>query len=315
MPIVNTPSADKLNDFALILYFQAWTRMAEVFEDFDSSFEGGKEQWPTEWQEYLDVSQKDFETITNLASQSAELALKAKLCATSPFLLLLGQEARYSTSSEQVDFTDLRTVHAVDLPGAINTFCDTPISDKLIEQFGHLRRLRNKAIHLGDAYSYFSTDYLVESLVTLFSELWPERSWLGEWVRSVSSGRRSFFHDGRIASAHSDVFEYFPIIVNLLGKGQFKRLFGEAKSKRRYFCYDCVEEARTKWSDWTYDGNVKTAHLIDSATLGCWMCERNFPVRRDECPQDECPGNVLSDGNEDYDTAWCHTCGSFSDGS
>lgn len=314
MPIINKPSAEKLNDFALVLYFQAWCRLVEVFIDFDMTFEGGKTDWVTEWEEYVELSQKDLETIVNLAAQSAEIALKSRLCATSPFLLLIGQGAPLKTTMEVVDFTDLRTIDAVDLPGAVNTFCDVAVSDRFIEQFNNFRRLRNKALHLGDASNHFSPDKLVENLVTLFCEIWPSKSWLREWVRSISRGRSSFFHDGRYASAHSEVFDMLPFIVDNLTKGQFMRLIGEEKSKRRYYCFNCLENASIKSSDWTGTESVKTAHLGKSGkTLRCSMCEETFPVIRRSCPQDLCKGDVLTVEQSKNGESWCHSCSLYSD--
>lgn len=308
MPIKNLPTAEKLTQFSLILYFEAWSRLIEIFDDFEITYEGGRDDWPEEWQDYLGSSQKDFEAITNLAAQAVELGLKGKLCETSPFLLLLGAESSLKTTSFETDFSDLRTIDAVDLPGAINTFCATPLSDKFISKFNQIRKLRNKVVHLGDASSYFSPDDILDDLIFLYSELWIEKSWLGEWLRSNSSGRTAFFHDGRNGSAHAAVFEKLPTAINLLKNGQFKAIFGIEKSKRRYHCFDCTEAGRTKWSSWDGDDLAKTAHLNPEGTsLQCLMCDGAFSVVRKRCNQEDCPGNVLGTEAPDADQR-CHTC-------
>ena len=53
------------------------------------------------------------------SSSRNELALKAKICAVSPYLLLLRSEPKFSAKVRDIDFSEFRTLDAVDLPPVI----------------------------------------------------------------------------------------------------------------------------------------------------------------------------------------------------
>jgi hypothetical protein len=134
------------------------TNIPEPRSDPFSSGDG----WNEEWVWYLAACQPDFQSICTLIQQSNELALKAKIRSVSPFLLLLGSERRFSTTPKAVDFSEFKTLDAVELPGAVNTFRETHLSDKFIQSYNEIRSIRNKIAHLG----YFNKQFNPEDLYT-----------------------------------------------------------------------------------------------------------------------------------------------------
>jgi hypothetical protein len=89
--IINIPTAGSLNDTALRLHFSAWTSMIRMIEDVDFILDrDDEEHWKERWPEYLATCQPELQSVCALIQQSNELALKAKICKVSPFLLLLG---------------------------------------------------------------------------------------------------------------------------------------------------------------------------------------------------------------------------------
>lgn len=309
MTIVNVPSAEKLNDFALVLYFDAWERLHDIYEAFYLTYPDGISSWTDEWKDYVEVSSRDFETIINLVAQSAEISMKSKLCAVSPFLLLLGQGASFKKVDGELDFSDLRTIDSVDLPGAVNTFCPEKLTDSFIQDFNKLRRLRNKSVHLGATSESIDPVFVVDALVNFFDYLWGDGNFLVEWVRIASRGRYSFFHDGENGNAHATVFENFDLISEIITKGQFKRLTGISKSTRRYFCFDCISEGRTDYEDWLSRDNTRTAYLVKGTNqIECFMCRKRFDIVREKCGKNNCPGDVVSSPEIECDYH-CHTCG------
>src|SRR5437762_2351178 len=79
---------------------------------------------------------------------------------------------------KDIDFSDFKTLDALELAGAVNTFCEEPLTDKFIQTYNLVRSLRNKIAHLGQADTIFHPDELLRILVFQYAELWKGRAWL-----------------------------------------------------------------------------------------------------------------------------------------
>ena len=310
--ITNVPTADNLNSVALRLYFSAWQSLLSLQPDFEMVYppesDFGPTDWSKEWEEYLRACQPELQSICTIIAQSNEMALKARICDISPFLLLLGGEQRFSKLPRDIDFSDFRTIDAVDLPGAVNTICDKPLSDKFIQAYNELRSSRNKITHLGHIRTQFHPCDLIGILVFQYTELWKERAWLHDRLVFSSQTRLAVLYDYKYTSEHAEVMQEWPEIVRQLSSAQFRALFRYPKNKRRYICHEC-----------TYNANIAdlglglkecaTAFLDESGTyVHCLMCLKDYKVARGKCNDSDCKGTVIGDNGDDY-VAKCHTCG------
>ena len=308
--ITNIPTPNELEDIALRLHFSAWAALLSVVTDFDEYFppnEAGHAFWESERSEYLDACQPELQSICAVIQHSNEMALKARICAVSPYLLLLNTENKFSTLPKSVDFFSLRTLDAIDLPSTANTFCDKPLTDKFLQTYNAIRALRNSVVHAGKTDKVFNAEELLHTLVFLHHELWPTRRWLVDRVHYAAQTRVGFFHDDRWSSAHSVVMSEIPDTFALFTNSEFRALFGKPKTTRRYVCHSCFYEATTKGGPPSYE-HCKTAYLNGSTQLICLMCSGNFKVVRTQCSAEGCKGNVIGDNADDY-VGMCHTCG------
>lgn len=308
--ITNIPTPDELENIALRLHFSAWATLLSVIKDFDQIFEpaeGDPDYWRDEKAGYIDACQPELQSICAVIQQSNEMALKARICTVSPYLLLLNTENKFSTTPKSVDFYSLRTLDAVDLPSTANTFCAKPLSDKFLQEYNSIRSLRNSVVHAGKVDKAFSAEELLRTLIFLYLELWPNRQWLVDRVKYAAQTRLAFFHDGRYISAHSVVMSEVPDAFTFFTNRDFKALFGKPKSTRRYICHACFYQATTKFG--SPDATIcQTAWLDDETHLTCKMCEETFKVARVKCTSHECKGNVIGDNSDDF-VGLCHTCG------
>jgi len=310
--IVNLPTEESLNNVALRTYFRAWDLLVAIWVDFGIQFPEGNSFvkpsriWVDEWSDYLVQSQSDMQSVCSLLQQSMELALKARICAVSPYLLLLDSGLKLSTASKSIEFSGLRTLDAVDLPGAVNTLTDRPVSDDFIQIYARLRALRNKITHLGEASVSLKPVEILRQCIALYLSVWTSRNWLSDRLLFAAQTRSAWLHDGKYTSVHMEVLQEWPLDVELFTNAEFEKLFGKKKSVRRYLCHDCVDAGDTRYAGLQKPG-CGTAHLNAEGTkIMCLMCDRDFHVARNRCP--ECNGNVI--GSEDTD--WigrCHTCG------
>lgn len=313
--ITNLPTQESLNNVALRTYFRAWNDLIGIWWDFTHVFgivdiKVSLERYPDEWGEYLVNAQSDLQSICALIQQSMELALKARICEVSPYLLLLDTDIKLSASPKPIDFSELRTLDAVDLPGAVNTLTSHPVSDDFIGKYTTLRALRNKIMHLGEASVSMTPESVLRQAVSLYLSVWPGRNWLSDRLEYASQTRQAWLHDGKYTSTHMDVLQEWPIDLGFFTNGEFKKLFGRSKSKRRYLCHHCVDLGDTR-----YAGLAKpecgTAYLdaVGNAVF-CVMCLETYAVERRKCSH--CKGNVVG-ANEDDWVARCHTCGEDAD--
>lgn len=315
--IVNAPTSTELNDVALRLYFSAWSSLIGIWSDFARSYEGfgpGNEPlWEAEWRDYLATAQAEMQSIFSLVQHSNELALKAMVCEVSPYLLLIGNDLKLSVNPAlDLQFSDFRTIDAVDLPAAVNNFCLRKLSPQFVQTYNDVRAFRNKFVHLGHSDRRFDPFELLHSLIALYAELWPQKRWLEDRVGFASQERRAFFEDGKHFSILSEIMYEQEYNLEIFTKSEFKIAFGEEKSKRRYFCFDCLDGATTDWS--SFGDAAKTAFIPpdNRNTLGCAMCSEIFKVMRVPCTHDGCKGDVLGDNADDNDGR-CHTCGEHTD--
>lgn len=311
--IDNLPTGESLNNVALRIYFSAWNDVVEIqtsfalrFDRYAEHMEKAIEEWPKEWVEYVEASQADLQSACSLLQQSMELALKARICEVSPYLLLMNSGMRFSTAAKTVDFTELKTLDAVELPGAVNTLTDRPVSDEFVTTYKDLRSLRNKIMHLGEAKATLKPEDVIRLALKLYSSMWSERAWLADRLEFAGQTRTAWLHDGKYTSTHMEVLEEWPFDLNLMTKGEFKALFGRKKSKRRYLCHPCIDAGSTRYAAESKH-NWGTAHLDDGGTsVTCLMCRGTFAIERKPCLH--CEADVIAANGDEYD-GHCHSCG------
>ncbi|MBS9718502.1 hypothetical protein ACFFUT_09165 [Pseudohalocynthiibacter aestuariivivens] len=304
--ITNVPSANDLNKSALTAFFAAWHPLIQLFDDFNQSFGLEDPTYAEELEDYYKHCQAELETIYALAAQASELAMKARICEVSPFLLLLGNGASFGETASNIDFSELRTIDAVDLPNAVNAICPIKVSESFKQRFTEIRKLRNKITHLGGAGKDSAPRDVMRLLVEQYAELWPDSYFLNNWIDYIDSRRFSFFHDGKWTSAEMEFADIQETCFSLLSKGEFKKLIGFPKAQRRYICQNCVYLGGLHRNDMGF-GDLTTAFLLDDNTLQCQLCTITSKIERKACSQEDCKGNVIS--IEEPFPGQCHTCG------
>src|ERR1700730_15019831 len=112
----NIPPSDSLEQISLRIYFAAWIHVYDIRVDFLHAEAGDDTR---EKDEFLARAQPDLQLSYTLIQQSQEIALKAKICAVSLFLLLDGRH----WPKPDADFAECRTLDASDLVKVINAIC------------------------------------------------------------------------------------------------------------------------------------------------------------------------------------------------
>ena len=274
----------------------------EIAADFELEYPEDGGEWSQEKTEYLDCCQSDLQSCCTLMQQSNELALKARIAEVSPFLLLFRNDRKLSAKPEDIDFADLRTLDAHDLPRAVNSFCPRPLNETFITDYEWVRSLRNKIIHLGSVDKQFEPDALLKLMIRQFIELWPGKGWLAERLAYERSSRAAFFDDGKWRSAEGNVLSELEETLARFTKSEFKKLIGFEKSERRYLCPSCVYKSHIRNVGIDLSECRSAFLIVDAGVVRCAICEQEHQVTREICGIKECKGDMIAD-------CMCLTCG------
>lgn len=307
--IENIPESTDFDRAAKASFFAGWNELMHILADFDTAFppgDGPDDDWPEERKEYFEHCQVEFGMVVSHAAHANELALKSRICEVSPFLLILGTDPKFKVTQDSIDFSELRTVDAVDLPSMVNTLCGKKLSENFNNRYSNIRKLRNRIAHQGAAGSNFDPINLVLLLSEQYADLWPEKRFLRDWYEYLSSTRFSFFHDGKWSTAGMELVEMLDVFFKTVKSKQIESLTGYEKNKRRYACGECYYSESIGNSGGGID-SYRTAYLVSDTTLYCQICEGKSSVVRDDCIGQDCKGNVIGDDAEN--AGMCLTCG------
>lgn len=239
-----------------------------------------------------------------IAQQGIELALKAKLVAISPFLLIAGNPSEWPRAADEtcVSFSDFRAIDAQDLIKVYNTVYDQSLSIEFANLFERVRRLRNIAMHTVSSKLNVTAEEVVVILLEVHKHLYAD----GDWIQT----RRDFLHNAPATHLYFDndhvdglVVKEFLTVFNFLQPTQIKKFFNIDSRRRLYFCPACKYEG-DKYESLEPKYAVLEPNEPDSETIFCFVCRDTHLVERCDCTQPGCLGNVIS-----VEYAICCTCG------
>lgn len=313
--IINLPAAAALNATALKLYFRAWQGIVAILHDFDGSFAGeaqdwvkaGKDSWAVERAEYLEWSQEELQAILAIVQQSNEIALKARIVAVSPYLLLLNSDIGFKNHDSDIEFATLRTLDAVELPKAVNALTGTPVSETFIQRYGELRTIRNQYAHLGNTNIELNPVLMCARMIDQYWELWRDRAWLRDRVE-FTHGRQGYF-DGKHWSPLQDILHGLDYDRALIPAAPFKKLFGVKKSAVSFGCHQCQD-------DWAVSRNgpgpveAPTAYYDNvKSKMHCVVCDEDFETKAGSKACDDCGCAFIAPDSAEYGAGKCFSCG------
>jgi hypothetical protein len=312
--LINVPTAEEMEQNALRIYFTAWEHVIKIIDEMlDSevlsfSVSHGRmrpdQDNAQDIDEYIARSQSDLQIAYTLIQQSQEIALKAKICKVSPFLLLLGTDVR--TWPGSVDFTRFRTLDAVDLVRVVNAVSPQSLSNKFINMFESIRGNRNSIYHLGTFADRLDPVALIDILIKQYHELHPNRNWLADRFDFECAKRYGIFYTRHYNETTIILLEV-SVLLSILTNTQYQHVLGFSKKQRRYICHFCCAEAELENAGVSPE-DIKTATLASGKdAVFCHLCQKEYAAQRVDCVQSGCSGNVISI-EEDW-LGLCHTCG------
>ncbi|MBS7777714.1 hypothetical protein [Acidovorax sp. CCYZU-2555] len=253
---------------------------------------------------FWEAARQRVMTALIVTQQGVELALKGRIVAVSPFLLIAGSPSDWPKDSTGagISFSDFRAIDAQDLIKVHDAVHEEKLNSEFSVLFDSLRKLRNKAMHTVDRNINVSVKEVLVNIIEFHKNLYGDASWV--------ETRRDFLYNSAAARVFFDtehvealVVREFSAVFKFLEPAQALKFFNVNKRSRLYICPECKHEAdRFDFFETRYA--VLRPNEPNSESLFCFVCDSLHSVVREDCCQGGCPGNVLS---LEYDI--CCTCG------
>lgn len=214
----------------------------------------------------------------SLLQQSLEIALKAKIAEVSPFLLIAGDPRSWPKPKDGVntiDFSNFRTIDAVQLCGAVNTVSATPLSKDFIEFYGRLRQSRNKIAHLNASSITIEVKTLLVDILTAQRFLFPDDRWTvfrNDYLRSTEQydDKDNLFTGDDYTNdvMTSEVLA----VLQALESQDLKKFFFFDNSKAAYRCPHCLEGRNQS------DDEREFVQFAGPDKMQCFVCLSSYSV-------------------------------------
>ncbi|TIL80448.1 MAG: hypothetical protein E5Y89_09630 [Mesorhizobium sp.] len=217
----------------------------------------------------------------SLIQQGMELALKGRIVAVTPYLLI-GDPKDWPNSAANgtASFGDFRTLDATDLVNVHNSVFAPRLDDEFKAFGDQVRRDRNRIMHSA-APGTFTLELVVKTILTAIDVLFNDIPWPRRLLQMEYGGK--FASLGFVDDAQNNVLFEIDSAIRQLTPGEAKRFFGFDNDRRAYLCPHCYSAANRDWQDdWPHLAQF-TTKTPGATALYCFVCERTTEVERTAC--------------------------------
>ena len=278
--IVGVPDYDQLQETAVGWLNLAWEITIEevrdyheagfIFEELGNEY-GGK-RVDAAVSQYWKAAQYKLNNAISLLQQSLEIFLKARIAEVSPYLLIAGDPHSWpkADSSGEIDFSNFRTLDAVQLTRVVKLVSKHNVTDSFVEFYDRLRKTRNKISHLNAGQVQAEAKAILIDVLTAYKHLFPNGTWIAfrkqhlDATVQISSENLMDPEDW----SHDRITWELDAALDELSPKYIKKFFGYDTRKCGMRCPKCLE-LRTTWSDIEYtfaqkqkDGRIKCAACL-----------------------------------------------------
>ncbi|MBE3734236.1 hypothetical protein HJ187_14510 [Vibrio parahaemolyticus] len=255
-------------------------------------------------EEYWSRAKRQLTTSLSITQQGIEFLIKGRICQISPFLLISESPSKWPSPYEgkPIDFSQFRSIDAQDLVRVHDTFSEQPFDKNFVQKFNELREIRNIIMHSVGSSLDIKFNDIIDALLFMHHSLFPDESWANIRKNSLENSPNIELGSGDFVI--NEVCRELSIIIDILSPKKVKEYFNIDKKMRPYLCPNCYENANHDIDYFEY----KLARLVSKEPkcdqVYCPVCDKKFHVIRQNCEDEECQGNVISN---EFDM--CLTCG------
>lgn len=267
---------------------QALTRIGAAAEDREAA------------DEYWHSVQPELANAYSLIQQAMEMALKGRIAAVSPFLLLSRdpRECAEGVGTKDISFGEFHTINASDLLKVHNSVVRPALGEGFGAFWDDVRRDRNRIMH-STSRATFTAGQVVLAILRAAHTLFADKAWPAQLLDQEAGQMYAIFSmDDHV---YSSIVGEIGCALDLLAPADARAIFGFDKGRRAYVCPQCYVSAER---DFAFD-LPKLAQFASrnpsETTLHCVFCHADSQVARQDCEYPDCRGNVV-------DHNLCLTC-------
>jgi hypothetical protein len=291
--IVDVPIPSDFQTAGLNQLYLAWQIAMASLQEFDEALSYGAEDNAETRADYWSRSQPALANAYSLIQQAMELALKGRIAAVSP-LLLIGDPGEWPgrATTEDVSFGEFRTLDAADLVKVHNSIAAPRLDDRFKAFWEELRRERNKIMHSATPKAFDPAD-VVRAILTAAQALFGDRRWPPRLLDMEEDGRLAAlgFND----NVANNIMRQVEAALAHLSPAEAKRFLGFDKDQRAYICPHCYFAANKDWQEVWPQLAQFTTKTPGATDLACVVCETVTAVERTPCEDPDCKGNVVAE--------------------
>ena len=259
---------------------QALTRMGAAADDQEAA------------SDYWQSVQPELANAYSLIQQAMELALKGRIAAVSPFLLL-GNPADWPGrgATEPLSFGELPTLDASKLVKVHNLLIDPPLDAAFATFWETVRRDRNRIMH-STSRTTFTAAAVVLAILRAAKTLFADMPW-GDRLLAQEAGQKYAIF-GMDDHVYSEVVGEIGCAIALLTPADALELLGFDRRRHAYVCPQCFANAEHDFAPSLPKLAQFPTKDASETALRCIFFEAVSTVDRHDCEYPDCPGNVIS---------------------
>lgn len=307
--LVDIPEANDFQISAENLINSAWSRLTKlledhtVFEDIDAKKENIEQYWL--------YAKPELTAAAAMVQHSVEFYLKAKILSISPYLLI-SLDARSlpkNSESNDISFSEFRTLDAQDLLKVHNTFASEKLSTDFKAWFNDMRLMRNKIMHTVDKKLSVDPAALAISILQCHEYLVGKNRWIHSRTsflnRSPEYGVTLGATEEHDSYIHLAIHRELSLVIDSLETSDTKRFFNYDKNLPAEICPYCYKKfAACEYFDskWT-DSFAPTAQpkIGSDGEMECIVCGNISIIPEVECI--ECGNSAIDKSTREC--LWC----------
>ncbi|MDH4746215.1 hypothetical protein OMP43_19485 [Sphingomonas sp. CBMAI 2297] len=245
--------------------------------------------------DYWQRTQPALANAYGLIQQAIEMALKGRIAAVSPYLLVARDPKDWpkAVDTKPTPFSEFRTLDAADLIRVHNSVATVPFDDTFQEFWDDVRRERNKIMH-SVTFRSFEPAVLIRTILRAGKALFADIPWHHRLLEMEVNGRYDYYGAGD--STRNVVMRQIANAIGYLAPKEAKLFLRFDKDARAYRCPSCCAESDREW----HDGVPALAQFpprSKAATeLHCIVCDQTSLVQRLQCANTKCPADVIFEG-------------------
>jgi len=290
--IKNLPTYEEFEKVSKECFIQSFNLLFQVYDDY-TSYEDETVRAEVSIEDVWKYNRGTLRTSTILLHQGIETYMKSVVAKTSPLLLLEQKRSDWPTMPDSVD-KDYDSLYTIAGENLLHTFCavssETKPSDTLVSFIEKVRQNRNKAIHGASKISN-SAIALIHDILEAYTHFFGIDIWFKDLKAFTYENPLFGYYDWDFESVMS--YRYLDFLEATIGLKKFKKYFTFNVAGRRYLCPTCKYEIEKLHGELNSKWAFLHPNTPDSTNLNCINCGFENEIIREECPEENCPGNVL----------------------